>query len=56
LYHQVGWYRGGKPFVPDRRGVFCYTKTSGRLIRAERDKYSSPIIHYRFGKAAHNPC
>ncbi len=28
LYHQVGWYRGGKPFVPDRRGVFCYVKVS----------------------------
>ncbi len=45
LYHQVGWYRGGKPFVPDRRGVFCYVKVSHRSTTAELFDGSLPITH-----------
>jgi hypothetical protein len=29
--HQAGWYRGGKPFVPERRRVFVIQGRQSRL-------------------------
>jgi hypothetical protein len=49
--HQAGWYRGGRPFVPDRRRVFCYSvgDQKNQQVRRFQQPKLTPMGHIGAG-------